>query len=223
MPMPAGIVFDAYGTLLDVASVAAACEARFPGHGAALARLWRARQLEYSWLRSLMGRYVHFQQVTADALSYACAALGLPATAAQQKALLDGYLTLAPFPEVPAALGRLAGRRRLVLSNGTPAMLQAALGHAGLLPHLDAVLSVDAVGIYKPAPQVYALAWTHLGCAPDEILFVSSNGWDIAGAATSGLRTCWVNRGGAPADALGGAPGAIVGDLSEVADLLSAT
>jgi 2-haloacid dehalogenase len=211
-----GIVFDAYGTLLDVGSVSAACEARFPGHGAALTRLWRQRQLEYSWLRSLMGRHADFWQLTGDALAYACAALGLAPSPAEFADLRAAYLTLAPFPEVPAALARLAPARRLVLSNGTGPMLQAALGHAGLLPQLEAVLSVEAVGVYKPAPQVYALATAHLACSPAEALFVSSNGWDIAGAASFGLATCWLNRAGAPVEGLGFAPDLTARDLSEL-------
>lgn len=219
---PAGIVFDAYGTLLDVGSLAGACEARFPGHGAELSRLWRQRQLEYSWLRSLMGRHANFEQITAAALAYACAALDLKAGPAERAGLLDGYRTLAPFPEVPAALARMAGQRRLVLSNGTPAMLEPALAHAGLRDELEAVLSVEQVGIYKPAPEVYAMATVYLGCAPGEVLFVSANGWDIAGAASFGLRTCWLNRAGAPPEQLDAGPDLIVADLAELAELLSA-
>lgn len=215
-----GVVFDAYGTLLDVESVAMACETRFPGHGIALTRLWRQRQLEYTWLRSLMGRYVDFWQVTGDALAYACAALDLPADATTLDRLRDAYLTLAPFPEVPAALQHLAPRRRMVLSNGTEAMLRAALKHGALLAQLEAVLSVEAAGIYKPAPQIYALATAHLSCAPDEVLFVSANGWDIAGAASFGLRTCWLNRTGAPREVLGVDPTLVVRDLRGLADQL---
>lgn len=217
----AGIVFDAYGTLLDPASTLTACEARFPGRGAELTRLWRQRQLEYSWLRSLMGRHADFWQITAEALAYACAALGLPADAAALAELRDVYLRLAPFPEVPAALARLAPRRRLVLSNGTAPMLRAAMDHAGLLPALEALLSVEAAGVFKPAPQVYALATAHLGCGPAEVLFVSSNGWDIAGAASFGLTTAWLNRAGLPVEELGVRPSLVVRDLAELADRLA--
>lgn len=216
----AGCVFDAYGTLLDVGSVGAACEALAPGRGAELSRLWRQRQLEYSWLRSLMGRHADFWQVTGDALAYACAALGISADSAALGRLRDTYLTLTPFAEVPAALARLAPRRRLVLSNGTAEMLQAALAHAGLLSQLEAVISVEEAGVFKPDPRVYALAVTYLACRPDEVLFVSSNGWDIAGAAHAGLATCWVNRGGAPPEALGVAPPLVVRTLAELADRL---
>ncbi len=216
----AGIVFDAYGTLLDVASVALACEARWPGHGSALTRLWRARQLEYSWLRSLMGRHADFWQVTGDALDVACAALGLDLAPADRAALLDGYLQLAPFPEVVVALNRLAGMRKLALSNGAPAMLRAGLEHAGIAGHLEAILSVESVRIFKPAPQVYALATTYLGCAPADILFVSANGWDVAGAASFGLRTVWLNRADAPAERLGVAPEIVAPNLAALADMI---
>jgi 2-haloacid dehalogenase len=219
MPQVKGLVFDAYGTLLDVGSVAVACETHFPGRGAEISRLWRQRQLEYTWQRSLMGRH-DFWQVTGDALAYACAALGCPADPATLARLRDAYHTLTPFAEVPAALARLAPQRRLVLSNGTPVMLRTALRHAGLLPHLEAVLSVETVGIFKPAPQVYALATTYLGCLPAEVLFVSANGWDVAGAAHAGLSTCWVNRGDAPHEALGSTPTRIVRDLANLADHL---
>ncbi|NNJ11532.1 haloacid dehalogenase type II [Chloroflexales bacterium ZM16-3] len=222
MDRPAGIVFDAYGTLLDVASVAADCEERWPGRGAALTMLWRERQLQYSWLRSLMGRHTDFWQVTSDALDFACAALGLGLTPADREALLAVYLRLTPFPEVVSALGRLTDFRRLVLSNGTPDMLRAGLEHAGLADQLEAILSVESVGVFKPAPQVYALATAHLGCAPADILFVSSNGWDIAGAASFGLRTAWLNRAGAPAERLGLAPEIIVPDLAALADVIMA-
>lgn len=220
MSQHAGVVFDAYGTLLDVGSVGAACEALAPGRGAELSQLWRQRQLEYTWLRSLMGRHADFWQVTGDALAYACTAMGIFAEASELERLRDAYLTLTPFAEVPAALGRLAPRRRLVLSNGTAAMLSAALAHAGLLPHLEAIISVEEAGVFKPAPKVYALATTYLTCRPDEILFVSSNGWDVAGAAHAGLTTCWVNRGGAPPEALGVAPRLVVRNLAELADRL---
>jgi 2-haloacid dehalogenase len=222
MDQPAGIVFDAYGTLLDVTSVSAACEARWPGHGAALTQLWRARQLEYSWLRSLMGRHADFWQVTGDALDFACAARGLDLAPADRAALLDSYLRLAPFAEVGAALARLGGFRKLVLSNGAPHMLRAGLEHAGVAERLEAILSVESVGIFKPAPQVYALATAHLACAPADILFVSSNGWDIAGAASFGLRTAWLNRAGAPAERLGVAPAITVPDLAALAEMIIA-
>ncbi len=215
-----GLVFDAYGTLLDVGSVAAACDVRFPGRGADLSQRWRQRQLEYTWLSSLMGRHIDFWQVTGDALAYACASLGLAADAPTLAALRDTYRTLTPFAEVPAALARLAPQRRLVLSNGTGVMLRAALGHAGLLPQLEAVLTVQAVGIFKPAPQVYALATTHLACLPDAVLFVSANGWDVAGAAHAGLNTCWVNRSDAPPEVLGVTPTLVVRDLADLADRL---
>ncbi|MEI8307615.1 MAG: haloacid dehalogenase type II [Chloroflexales bacterium] len=218
----AGIVFDAYGTLLDVASVADACEARWPGYGGALTQLWRARQLEYSWLRSLMGRHADFWQVTGDALDVACATLDLDPSPADRSALLDGYLRLAPFPEVATALGRLAGVRKLVLSNGAPVMLQTGLAHAEIADFVESILSVESVRIFKPAPQVYALATTFLGCAPADVLFVSANGWDIAGASSFGLRTAWINRADAPVERLGFMPEIVVPDLVTLADVIEA-
>lgn len=220
MKQPTGLVFDAYGTLLDVASVAMACEARWPGHGPALTALWRQRQLEYSWLRSLMGRHADFWQLTGEALDYACAALGLALEPADRERILGEYLHLAPFAEVRAALGQLTSYRKLVLSNGTPKMLQAGLESAGLAEYLEAILSVEAAGIFKPAPAVYALATAHLGCAPGDILFVSSNGWDIAGAASFGLRTAWINRSGTPAERLGVGPEIVAPDLAALADMI---
>lgn len=217
----AGVVFDVYGTLLDTASVADACERHFPGRGTQLTSLWRVRQLEYSWLRSLMGRYADFWQVTAEALEYACAVLGLTLAPATRDELLHGYLTLRPFNEVPAALRQLQSERLMVLSNGTPAMLEAGLNHAGLRPHLDAVLSVHPLGIYKPAPDVYAMATVHLGCAPGDVLFVSANGWDIAGATAFGLTTCWLNRSNAPLEQLGVAPAYVVRDLTGVVGVVT--
>jgi 2-haloacid dehalogenase len=177
------------------------------------------RQLEYSWLRSLMGRYADFWQVTAEALDYACAALGLALAPAVREELLRGYLTLRPFPEAPSALAQLHGQRRMVLSNGTPAMLEAGLTHAGLRPHLEAVLSVAPLGIYKPAPEVYAMATVNLGCLPADVLFVSANGWDIAGATAFGLTTCWLNRANTPLEQLGVAPAYVVRDLTGVVEV----
>ncbi|MFO1321873.1 MAG: haloacid dehalogenase type II [Burkholderiales bacterium] len=211
------IVFDAYGTLFDVYSVAAACEHHFPGRSADLSRLWRAKQLEYTWLRSLMGRYADFEQVTAEALTHSCAALGLTLMGRDRDALMDAYLHLAPYPEVPATLDALAGRPRLVLSNGSPGMLNAVVANAGLASRLDAVLSVDSLGIYKPHPSVYAMVTHRLGRTADDIAFVSSNFWDIAGATSFGFRTFWINRAGLPPDPLGVEP---VATLKSLGDLL---
>jgi len=219
---PAALVFDAYGTLFDVHSLVALCDELWPGRGAQLSQLWRTRQLEYTWLRSLMGRYEDFARVTEDALGYACAALALPCDDARRGRLLRAYLHLAPFPEVKDALARLRGIELAILSNGAPAMLRdlvANTGVAALIPH---VLSVDEVRIYKPAPQVYRLAVDRLGAPAAAIGFVSSNGWDAAGAKAFGFRTFWVNRAGAPRDPLGAAPDHEIASLADLPGLVAA-
>jgi 2-haloacid dehalogenase len=217
-PRPEALVFDAYGTLFDVDSATQACDQAFPGRGQELSRLWRAKQLEYTWLCSLMGRYEDFWTLTGRALGYACAALGLDPDDAERASLADGYLRLEPYPEVPGALRSLGSRPLAILSNGTPAMLAALLDHTGLRDRFGAVLSADAVGTYKPSPRVYELAPGHLGLAADQVGFVSSNAFDVAGAAAHGLRTCWVDRSAAPLDPLGQRPDLTVADLSGLAD-----
>jgi 2-haloacid dehalogenase len=208
------LVFDAYGTLYDVHSVMRRCETCFPGKGAALSQLWRAKQLEYTWQRSLMQRYAPFSVVTRDALAYSCAALGLR-LGEQEHALMEEYLRLAPFPEVPAALERLR-LKKAILSNGSPDMLNPLVRNSGL--GFDAVLSVDELRIYKPAPQVYELAVRRLGVAKERIGFVSSNCWDALGAKSYGFTVYWINRGAAPVDKLGFAPDAEVQSLAQLAD-----
>jgi len=212
---PLAILFDAYGTLYDVHSVVRRCETCFPGKGAALSQLWRAKQLEYTWQRSLMQRYVPFSQVTREALAYACAALGLELSVERMEALLSEYLRLEPFPEVPAALERMT-MKRAILSNGSPDLLDPLVRSSGL--RFDAVLSVDEVKIFKPAPQVYELAVRRLNLPKERIGFVSSNCWDALGAKSYGFRVYWINRGGAPLDRLGFAPDAQVKSLAELAD-----
>ena len=212
------LAFDAYGTLFDVHSVVAACEAAFPLHGEALSRLWRDKQLEYTWLLSLMGRYEDFWAVTEQALRYACQHLGLACDAATHTRLLKSY-----DPEVPAALARLAVNRRLViLSNGTPRMLAAVTRAAGLTEVFDELISVEAVRVYKPSPRVYALLPQRLGMPTEAIGFVSSNAFDITGAKAFGLRTYWVNRQDATPDGLGYPPDIVVQTLAELADRLTA-
>ena len=202
MPAVRGYVFDAYGTLFDVHSVMEAGRA-ITADPAALSMLWRQKQLEYTWLRALMGRYEDFWTVTEAALRYSVRRLGLAADERQLARLMDAYLALACFPEVPAALERLDGRPRAILSNGSPRMLEAAVRSSGLGRHLQHVLSVDAVRTYKPAPAVYALGPRALGVAATELLFVSSNAWDVAGAKAFGYQVAWCNRTGAPAEELG--------------------
>ncbi len=197
-----GYVFDAYGTLFDVHSVVEAGR-EITADPAALSTLWRQKQLEYTWLRSLMGRYEDFWAVTEAGLRYAVRRLGLTASEAQLRRLMDAYLSLACFPEVKDALTRLAGRPRAILSNGSPRMLDAAVASAGLRDLLQHVLSVDAVRTYKPSPAVYALAPQAMGLPAGELLFVSSNAWDVAGAKAFGYQVAWCNRTGAPEEELG--------------------
>ncbi|HLF94382.1 MAG TPA: haloacid dehalogenase type II [Planctomycetota bacterium] len=202
--MPQGYVFDAYGTLFDTGSIAA---------DPALLALWRRKQLEYTWLRSLMGRWEDFWKVTEDALRFAARSLGKDVPI---DPLMKAYLTLAPFPEVPAALDRLKGRPLAILSNGTPAMLDAAVTSSGLAGRFAHVLSVDAVRVYKPSPAVYAMAPKALGVEASELLFVSSNAWDVAGAKAFGYRVCWCNRLKAPMDELGVQPDRVVERLDQL-------
>ena len=210
-----GYVFDAYGTLFDVHSVVEAGR-EITSDPAALSTMWRQKQLEYTWLRALMGTYVDFWVVTEAALRYSVRRLGIPATEAQVRRLMDAYLSLACFPEVKTALERLAGRPRAVLSNGAPAMLAAAVATSGLGALLEHVISVDRVKTYKPSPLVYALGPQILGVAAGELLFVSSNGWDVAGAKSFGYQVAWCNRTSAPEEELGVHPDLVVSSLDRL-------
>ncbi|MDZ4737838.1 MAG: haloacid dehalogenase type II [Rhodospirillaceae bacterium] len=218
---PAACVFDAYGTLFDIGTPAEVCREALGEAAASLTALWRRKQLEYTWLRSLMGKYADFSQVTADALDVALAALAIEPGRLRQR-LLDSYLALDVYPEVPLALQRLRERgiALLILSNGTRPMLDAICARNNIAALFDDILSVDAVGIFKPHPSVYKLATTRLGVAPGDIAFVSSNGWDIAGGSAFGFRTIWVNRAGHPVERLPGTPAAEIADLSHLPDLL---
>jgi 2-haloacid dehalogenase len=197
------LVFDAYGTLFDVHSVIKLCNELWPGKGPALSQLWRAKQLEYTWQRSLMQRYEDFTHVTEAALRYGCKALGLALDDGARARLMQAYLRLDPYPEVPETLQRLAGKKRAILSNGSPTMLEPVVANAGLAKLLEAVISVDALRIFKPDPRVYALAVDRLGVPTGSIGFVSSNCWDAIGAMAFGVRVFWCNRAGAPLDELG--------------------
>jgi 2-haloacid dehalogenase len=210
------IVFDAYGTLFDIYSVGQKAEAIWPGHGAALSTLWRDKQMEYTRLRTLSGRYTHFEAVTADALAWSCDKLGLAYRDADLDRLMEAYMVLPAFPEAPRVLKELAARgaRLAILSNGTPSMLKQAVASDNLDTAFDAVLSVDAVQKYKTAPEAYDLACTRLNVSRENILFVSSNAWDVCGASWFGFRTVWINRAQAPMERLGVTPDAIGSDLT---------
>ncbi len=208
---PVAYVFDAYGTLFDVHSVVQACDACWPGKGTQLSQLWRTKQLEYTWLRSLMNRYAPFSQVTLDALRWSCQSLALPMDEKRAAGLMDEYLRLKTYDDVPATLQRLKGKKA-ILSNGSPDMLDPLVENAGL--QLDAVLSVDPLKTFKPAPQVYALAVEKLGSR--DIAFVSSNCWDALGAKSFGFTVYWINRTGAPVDRLGFSPDEILQSLGDL-------
>jgi len=210
-----GYVFDAYGTLFDVHSVVEAGR-DITNDPLTLSATWRQKQLEYTWLRSLMGRYEDFWAVTESALRYAVRRLELTATEAQIERLMSAYLTLACFPEVTAALARLRDRPCAILSNGAPAMLEAAVRSSGLRGALHHVLSVDTVKVFKPSPLVYALGAEAMGAAADELLFVSSNAWDVAGAKAFGYQVAWCNRSGAPAEELGARADYVVDTLEQL-------
>jgi 2-haloacid dehalogenase len=215
--VPSACVFDAYGTLFDFASAAARCGAGLGAKRDALTALWRDKQLQYTWLRSLQGNFADFWQVTTDALDFALESLGLDG-ADLRAGLLGAYLTLDVFPEVPAVLAKLReqGIKTAILSNGTRKMLQAAVSNSRIEPFLDAVLSVDEVAVYKPHPKVYQLAVDRMNVESNAILFVSSNGWDAWSASAFGLRAAWCNRHRQMAERLPGRPDYEVHNLADL-------
>jgi 2-haloacid dehalogenase len=212
---PRAFVFDAYGTLFDVHSVIEAGR-EVTGDPQALSTLWRQKQLEYTWLRSLMERYEDFWSVTEAALRFSLERLAIRTGEDAIRRLMEAYLSLATFPEVETALAAMAGTPLGILSNGSPRMLAAAVRSSGLEGRLAHVLSVDAVQTYKPSPAVYELATRAFKLPAADILFVSSNGWDVAGAKAFGYRTCWCNRLGAPRENLGVTPDLEVARLDEI-------
>ncbi len=217
------IAFDAYGTLFDVFSVTALCEQLFPGKGNQVAQIWRTKQLQYSLLRSLMGRHRDFWSLTEDGLVYAAKALKLDLTAEKRKQLMDAYLTLAAFPDVKPGLEALKkqGLRLAMLSNGEPRMLEAAARSAGIRELLDDIISVEDVRIFKVSPRVYNLGSEKLKVSNAELGFVSSNSWDINGAASAGLITFWIQRSaGDPPEELGFEADRVVKAISDLPPLL---
>ena len=215
--------FDAYGTLFDVFSVTALCEELFPGSGTALAQVWRAKQLQYSLLRSLMGRHKDFWLVTEDALVYGSKSLGLDLFPARRERLMEAYLTLAAFPDVKPGLEALKnqGVKLAILSNGEPRMLEAAAKSAGIDTLLDAIISVEAIKIFKVSPRVYHLGLERLQVSRRALGFVSSNSWDINGAASAGLTTFWIQRTvGEPPEELGFAASRVVAAITDLAPLV---
>ncbi|MGN8549362.1 haloacid dehalogenase type II [Bradyrhizobium sp. 13971] len=188
------IVFDAYGTLYDVQSVADVTEDAFPGYGDIITQVWRIKQLEYSWLRSLMRRYQDFAVVTRDSLAYTLRCLGLQYDAATFARIIDKYQHLALYPDAVAALEAMKDKKLAILSNGSPDMLNALVRNSGSDRMLDATISVDAHKVFKPAPEAYTLIEEVLKVPPAEVLFISSNPWDACGAKSFGLNVAWIER-----------------------------
>jgi 2-haloacid dehalogenase len=214
-------VFDAYGTLFDFNSAVARHRSVIGPKADALSDLWRAKQIQYTWLRNGMGSYAKFWQVTGEALDHCLAVHGIADAGVREK-LMGAYLALDPFPEVPAMLDRLkrAGLRLAILSNGNPEMLDPMVAASGLAGQFEAVLSVDTAQVFKPDPRVYRLVEARCGVTPDKVCFLSSNCWDAHGAAHFGFATVWVNRSAAPDDNLPGKTVATIDDLSHLPSLL---
>jgi 2-haloacid dehalogenase len=208
-------VFDAYGTLFDVHSVVAALR-EVTLDAEAVSLQWRAKQLEYTWLRSLMGRYVDFWAVTDEAMRFALKRFGIKVTPVQHAALLEAYLHLLTYPEIPAMLAALAPRPCGILSNGSPRMLEAAVASSGLAGKFTHILSADRVKVYKPDPRVYELAPKALGLPREAIVFVSSNSFDVMGAKAYGFQVAWINRAQAQADELSIEPDIVLSRLDEL-------
>ncbi len=209
-------LFDAYGTLFDVHSVVVRAGAGLDGDLNALSRLWRQKQLEFTWLRALMDRYQDFWHITEAALRTALAQLQMEASAAQVRQLLDAYLAPAVFPDAIVALDALCDNPLAILSNGTPKMLEAAVSNNGIESYFSDIISVDPLKTYKPSPRVYQLGVDALHLRAEEILFVSSNAWDAAGAKAFGYSVCWCNRSGQAMDHLGFEPDIVVSSLDQI-------
>ena len=214
-------VFDAYGTLFDVNSAARTAQDTLGEKWKPLAELWRSKQLQYTWLRGLAGHHADFWQVTGDALDFALSTLKLEDSALRAR-LMNLYLTLIAYPEVPEMLKRLkaAGMKLAILSNGTPAMLAAAVANAGIAHLIDAILSVEEVKIYKPHPSVYGLGCKRLNVAASRICFLSSNGWDAYSAKAFGFRTLWCNRFGQAPEHIPETPDGQIATLAELPDIV---
>jgi 2-haloacid dehalogenase len=219
-------VFDAYGTLFDVAAAARKCAAEpgreaFAEHWPEIAEIWRSKQLQYSWLRAITNTHTAFWDVTQDGLDFALSAVGLTEDKELRERLLQLYWELDAYPEVPEMLAALreSGLRTGILSNGSPDMLSGAVQSAGLEALLDAVLSVEDVGVFKPNRRVYDLVGKYFADEVENVLFVSSNGWDAAAAAGYGFVTVWANRAGEPMDRLPWTPQHMVSDLTSIPEL----
>jgi 2-haloacid dehalogenase len=188
------VVFDAYGTLFDIQSVASITEQAFPGYGEIVTQIWRIKQLEYTWLRSMMRRYADFSVITRDSLAYTLRCLGLKSDPAVFERIMDKYLHLDLYPDATATLAAMRGRKLAILSNGSTVMLNTLVRNSGLDRVLDATISIDSKRVFKPSPDAYSLIEQKLGVAPAEVLFVSSNPWDACGAKAFGLNVAWIER-----------------------------
>lgn len=220
MPIPAHIrliVFDAFGTLFDVAELDHRLGEMFGDKAPAINAIWRRKQLEYTWLKTMMGDYRPFSEVTSDALVFACSSLGIPLEEPVKKYMVQGYFELAAFPGLEDRLASLKTRYQLaVLSNADPGMLDSAVRTNHLGKYFNAVVSADAVRLFKPRPEVYQIACRQFDLKPGEIAFISSNTWDVAGAGAFGFYNIWLNRGGQTMDVLGHPPSLEIGDLGDL-------
>lgn len=212
------VVFDAYGTLFDVHSVAQLADELFPGKGAELSQMWRAKQVEYMFLRSLMGRYVPHDENTEAALVHACRRLGIRCEPERRRRLMDAYLRLKPFPDAVEALEALSAYKRAILSVGTKPMLEETTRNAGIRGRFDELLSADDVKIYKPHPLVYQLVVDRMRVEKPEVAFVTSNYFDVAGAKSFGFNVFWINRANAIPDELGLLPDVTLDRLTALPD-----
>ncbi|BEU25580.1 haloacid dehalogenase type II [Paraburkholderia caribensis] len=225
MKQAKAVVFDLYGTLYDVHSVAGLCGEYFPGRGLEISIMWRQKQLEYTWLRSLMGKYVSFEQATRDALDFVADRLELQMPEQLRSELCNEYLNLKPYPEVRAALDALRSRGvpLAILSNGSVFSIRSVVENSHLVDRFDHLISVEEVEVFKPHENVYQLAEKRLGLYRSEIMFVSSNAWDAAGARHFGYQVCWVNRIGNTFDRLGESPNHVIESLDRLPDLMMTT
>jgi 2-haloacid dehalogenase len=214
------LVFDAYGTVFDVHSITTALDRRFPGQGLEVSKDWRTRQLEYTWLRSLMNRYEDFWKITESALVATCNAMSLPLDPPARAELMEAYLSLKPFPEVKQTLGALLKIPKAILSNGNPKMLEDVVRNARLEGAFSHLISVDEVKTYKPSLAAYQLAVKKMCADAESIGFVSSNFFDVAGAKVFGFRTYWINRSDSPPEELGVTPDAMLKSLGDLIGLV---
>lgn len=212
-----GVVFDVYGTLYDVFSVVEKCESIYPGKGEQISEIWRRKQLEYAWLRTLMNQYEDFWNVTKDALHYALDSMGIEHDLDKINNIMNVYFSLALYPEVIEALQKFHSYKLVILTNGTPGMLNRLVINTGLNEYFEGTLSADTVHLFKPSPEIYQLAVDFFGVNKKEILFVSSNAWDIAGAKSFGFTVGWINRLKQPSEQLGIQADYVVSNLLELA------